>query len=1284
MSVIKASRIHLVLLQFMLVLSIDAWADVKSVQEQRTVTKQPKQFIVKLSDSPLLSQHGTRSTGNKSAKSSSYLQAQKGLWQARQQTLTAAKKANPQIQVLAEFEHIFNGFVVEANTNRKSLLSLPNVMQVYPVYRYRKMLDEVVDIIEAPTAWQFVGGRESAGKGTRIAVIDSGIALNHPMFDDTNIEALPSNELPENNYCLTTDSSFCNNKLISTRFFRPSFVNNSELERLGEFNSPRGLSGHGTHVAGIATGRQVTGLDSTVISGVAPGAYLMVYKALWGQDGEGSDVELLSAVETAVADGADVINNSWGGAAGASPNSSVYREVFQQIEQAGVVLVTAAGNEGEFGISCPGCIESGITVGATTTANAKTSRVIFGSNTLFSAPGDNLTATLDITATAKLAPQSNELGCNSFSADYFSDVIAVIKRGTCDFKDKAINAANAGAEALIVYNNNDSGLISMLMGDATLPSVFISQDDSEILLDYLASESNPTVQVQSNLGADPLNRDQIADFSGTGPNGDVTYIKPDLVAPGDNILSATTTEDTAANGQDYMFNSGTSMATPVVSGAAAIMKQMHPSWDAVTIKHVLMSWSETNLTGVYGIGEATPFQAGAGRLNLAKALLASAVPSRVNLVKTSCVLSCTFDFQVMSLTTSEQSWQAQVEFAEDTIEASLTPSLIQFDANTTEKDVSLSVKYPLSLSEGWYFGRITWTSESGDTMYQTVSFNTQQSDTPLLDINVTDESINRQQIEVNSLNVTGTSNIEYQFEVLGEGQINKDNVTSTGASNVGVTQISEQKVLVSADVQTGSIAISDVPFDIDLSGSNTASLLDCSFSDSCDEVLFEVDLADDDFSFLHFGDAISALKISENGFVSLGTESISDTVELYFNLNFPDSTAPNNLVAPFWADFDLLSPVNDSDTGAGQVYTDIIEQNGERYFVIQWHDIKLYTDANVTAEQVGIADADYLYRFQLIVKENSEQKWFNYISIPDTPFYYSVGIENKLGTIGRSYWFDGSGEAEIVSQSTLLADFSQLQQATFTVTVEDPEVIAFTKNDSVEITEDNSETINVLVNDVLSSANFVAKTTSQTAIAPIFVNRSDIELAASSVAVVVAPQFGGVEVLSNGSIDYTPNSDYHGEDSFQYQVTNQRGESSRSTVSILINNVNDAPIVGEIEGSAEVAAGGEIALSVTATDIDSELSFLWTVPSELTADSVTNQNIALTSQELTQDTSVDISVVVSDGEFQVTRTFSITVLASKNGESDESEENSTSSGFALNIIYLLLLCLAGIRRYVRR
>lgn len=290
------------------------------------------------------------------------------------------------------------------------------------------------------------------------------------MFADEGFEAPElSNHswLTQNpDYCRMAggDPGFCNNKLIIARVFPPD---DDELLQTGsEFDvTPLDNNRHGSHVAGIAAGNPVSvnfeGVDVT-LSGVAPGAYLMVYKALFDNGGvvRGSNAMLLAALEHAVKDGADVINNSWGSIQDEDPELSVFAPVFKQAEQMGIVVVNSAGNNGTWGnnaINCPGCIESGITVANSTHGRLFGHSVRLGETAFATSSGDNLLAFEYMQLPLRAIRDFNAEGCSALSQNALSGMAILIDyTDSCPLDTLALNIAQAGGRAILVYQDNQS------------------------------------------------------------------------------------------------------------------------------------------------------------------------------------------------------------------------------------------------------------------------------------------------------------------------------------------------------------------------------------------------------------------------------------------------------------------------------------------------------------------------------------------------------------------------------------------------------------------------------------------------------------------------------------------------------------------------------------------------------------------------------------------------------------------------------------------------------------
>src|SRR5581483_2617791 len=175
-----------------------------------------------------------------------------------------------------QFDTVFNGVALQLTTEEiPAIQQLPEVAQVSESVLYHKVLDAALPLIQVPTAWSApaIGGEDHAGAGVKIGMIDTGIDINHPMFQDPSLT--PPFGFPRftsaTTSCPNTDQAFTNSKVIVARnyvYLLPSADPNCDaMDR----------DGHGTFTAGIAAGRRVAAPLAS-ISGVAPKAFLGVYK----------------------------------------------------------------------------------------------------------------------------------------------------------------------------------------------------------------------------------------------------------------------------------------------------------------------------------------------------------------------------------------------------------------------------------------------------------------------------------------------------------------------------------------------------------------------------------------------------------------------------------------------------------------------------------------------------------------------------------------------------------------------------------------------------------------------------------------------------------------------------------------------------------------------------------------------------------------------------------------------------------------------------------------------
>lgn len=279
---------------------------------------------------------------------------------AQRAAASRIRVAIPGAEVRWRYRIVLDGLAVTlpaASAGR--LAAVPGVVRVYPSARYHALSDGTgLDLIGAPAVWG--PGLTTAGRGLRIGIIDDGIDASHPYFSPAGY-AFPSG-FPKGRRAFTTA------KVIVARTFAPA----GSTWRNAARPFDRVYSFHGTHVAGIAAGNHGTPAYGTMLSGVAPLAYLGNYKALTtptdsGVGLNGNSPELVAAIEAAVADGMDVINLSLGEPE-LEPDADVVAKALDNAALAGVVAVVAAGNDyralGRGSIGSPGTAASAITVAA--------------------------------------------------------------------------------------------------------------------------------------------------------------------------------------------------------------------------------------------------------------------------------------------------------------------------------------------------------------------------------------------------------------------------------------------------------------------------------------------------------------------------------------------------------------------------------------------------------------------------------------------------------------------------------------------------------------------------------------------------------------------------------------------------------------------------------------------------------------------------------------------------------------------------------------------------------
>jgi hypothetical protein len=470
-------------------------------------------------------------------------------------------------------------------------------------------------------------GLANAGASVKIAIIDTGIDLQHAGFQDPSL-TVPSG-FPRVN--ANSDLAYTNNKVIVARSYANLFENRDPD------TSARDRVGHGTGTAMAAAGVMNTGPLAT-ISGVAPKAWLGSYKIFGtpGVNDSANDAALLKAIDDAVADGMDVINLSLGSLEAARPADDLEVQAIERASALGVTVVVVAGNDGPNPdtIDSPGTAPSAITVGA-----AKNDRMfaaaasVAGGAPIVAVPGSGANSPTPITAplasVAALNPTVDPTGlaCQALPAGSLTGRIALILRGQCNFEVKLNNSQSAGAIAALVYADAaQQDPFTMGVNKATLPASMISNSDGVGILQQLAQNPTLTATLTFTLTPFGISTSGLVNFSSQGPSVDHS-LKPDLIAVGLNFYTAAQKFDPNGALYDpsgYTITQGTSFSAPLVAGAVALLKAARPGLTNAQYKSLLVN------TASQASGTVT--QTGGGILNMLAALNVTAVsaPTAIN------------------------------------------------------------------------------------------------------------------------------------------------------------------------------------------------------------------------------------------------------------------------------------------------------------------------------------------------------------------------------------------------------------------------------------------------------------------------------------------------------------------------------------------------------------------------------------------------------------------------------------------------------------------------------
>ncbi|MBT8039152.1 MAG: S8 family serine peptidase [Gammaproteobacteria bacterium] len=694
----------------------------------------------------------------------SYLKERQEAFLAEAEALLGRKP-----EVTHSYQNATNGLAIHVTPDEAELLAeSPLVRHVSPDVTYRLDTYAGPKWLGAEALWNGdVGFPASRGEGVVVGNLDTGINWDHPSFSDAGYGYI--NPFGDGIGLCSDPEVECNDKLVGVWDFVEDNPNTEDW--VEENTKGKDNDGHGSHTAGIAVGAPVNvtidGAVSTTLSGVAPRASLVSYRVCYKGEPSTADSEgcsgsaILAAIDQAISDGVDVINYSIGGDPRDPWGGGTADRAFLSARSAGIFIASSAGNAGpnESTISSPATAPWIMAVG-----NA-THNAIFG-NVLSDFSGGSLPAPSPMAGAsltdgtgklvivhardfgyplcgvgeAELQPScaGNTGASNPWAGSKpFNGEIVVCDRGTYGRIEKSKNLLLAGAGGYVLANTEQQGE-SIVADNHCLPATHVGANDGNDLREWLAAGSGHGASI-TGMGLTEFDgvADELSFSSSRGPAIAPVQdtLKPNLIAPGTAIMAA------GYQGSGFLTLSGTSMASPHVAGAAALLKSVHPDWNVSQLSSTLQTTATLELAKDENGAPATPEQAGAGRPQLEEAVqaglyldvsgsdFAAANPSlggdpiELNLpglVDSQCTASCSFTRTVTDMMGGGDWTVSPVDFPAGT-QVSVTPSQFSLGSGAS-RELGITIEVgPTGIVGDWVSGKIRLSAAGSSDVELTVS-----------------------------------------------------------------------------------------------------------------------------------------------------------------------------------------------------------------------------------------------------------------------------------------------------------------------------------------------------------------------------------------------------------------------------------------------------------------------------------------------------------------------------------------------------------------------------------
>jgi subtilisin family serine protease len=683
----------------------------------------------------------------------------------------AASLLGRDIAVTHEYRYASNGLAVEITAAEAELLAdSPLVKSIARDEKLQLQTYAGPQWIGADAIWTGDAGIQARGENIVVGILDTGINWEHPSFQQVASDGYQhSNPLGSQLGLCSLEEVPCNSKLIGVYDFVEDDPSTEDV--VEENTNGKDNNGHGSHVASIAAGNPVNvlvnGVINTQVSGVAPRANVISYRVCYQGEPQTADSAgcggsfALAAVDQAIEDGVDVINYSVGGDARNPWQGGSVDRSFLSARAAGIFVATSAGNSGpgEATVGSPANAPWITAVGNASHGTIPGNALQNMSGGTTAAPDDMIGASLT-DGTGKLVivhakdygnalcgegPAESQPTCggntgasNPWDGEKpFNGEIVVCDRGTYGRVEKGKNVLLAGAGGYVLANTEEWGE-AIVPDEHCLPGTHIGYENAEILRNWLSSGSGHGASLSGLVLAES---DDLGDIlRGSSSRGPALSpvedtLKPNLIAPGTDILAASN------NGAQFRELSGTSMSSPHVAGAAALLRSARPGWTPSQLASVLETTATSEIAKDFDGSPATTEEVGAGRPQLGLAVNAGLYlnvsnqeflaanpafggqPRDLNLpglVDASCTASCSF-----SRTLTDQggggSWAAQAVDFPQGAQVSVSPSSFSLSA-AASRTLNITVNVAgTGVINQWVSGKIRLSSPGYPDQYLTVN-----------------------------------------------------------------------------------------------------------------------------------------------------------------------------------------------------------------------------------------------------------------------------------------------------------------------------------------------------------------------------------------------------------------------------------------------------------------------------------------------------------------------------------------------------------------------------------